>query len=51
MEHLDTELVELIESVIEQIKWDFELVVILQNLGIHAELVEVKDSEMEDGAY
>ena len=25
MEHLDTELVELIESVIEQIKWDFEL--------------------------
>ena len=29
----------------------FDLVVILQNLGIQAELVEVKDSEMEDGAY
>ena len=29
----------------------FDLVVILQNLGIQAELGEVKDSEMEDGAY
>jgi hypothetical protein len=28
-----------------------DLVMILQNLGIHSELVECKDSEMEDGAY
>ena len=28
-----------------------DLVMILQNLGIQADLVEVKDSEMEDGAY
>ena len=29
----------------------FDLVVILQNLGIQSELVECSDSEMEDGAY
>jgi len=28
-----------------------DLVMILQNLGIHSELVECSDSEMEDGAY
>jgi len=29
----------------------FDLVCILQNLGVHAELVEVTDEQMEEGEY
>jgi hypothetical protein len=28
-----------------------DLVMILQNLGVHAELVEVDDEQMEEGAF
>ena len=29
----------------------FDLVMILQNLGIHAELVELTDEQLEEGEY
>lgn len=29
----------------------FDLVMILQNIGIHTELAEIDDEQMEEGAY